>query len=98
MVSVTFDNSESSLVKKEMETSATKGMLALPSPSKRAAWKSIVDNVVKSINNEELKSSLLKIGRAEKIPIKWNRLNQPKFSVKNVLLLMSSVIIGQLLK
>ncbi|EFX76922.1 cell growth-regulating nucleolar protein [Daphnia pulex] len=80
MVSLSFDKCESPLIKKEMENTLTKKKLAQPNLNKRRAWTSIVENAVKSVDsNEELKTSLHRIGQAEKIPIKWNRMTKPDF-------------------
>jgi hypothetical protein len=85
MVSLSFDKCESPLIKKEMENTLTKKNLAQPNLNKRRAWTSIVENAVKSVDsNEELKTSLHRIGQAEKIPIKWNRMKKPEFLVCNL--------------
>lgn len=67
------------------ETSSIKGILAKPNNNKRQTWMSLVENVVKNVDNTngELTSLLVKIGEAEKIPVKWNRINKPKFMVYN---------------
>lgn len=65
------------------ETSSIKGILAKPNNNKRQTWMSLVENVVKNVDNTngELTSLLVKIGEAEKIPVKWNRINKPKFMI-----------------
>jgi|688.fasta_scaffold610914_2 hypothetical protein len=65
-----------------MENSPNKRILALPNSNKRQAWESVVESASKSVDsNEELKSSLQRIGQAEKIPMKWNRLQKSQFMV-----------------
>ncbi|KAI9561860.1 cell growth-regulating nucleolar protein [Daphnia sinensis] len=73
---------ENTLVTKAA-SSFKKGILAKPNNSKRQAWMSLIDNCVKSVDNTnvELTSLFGKIGEAEKIPIKWNRINKPKFMI-----------------
>ena len=79
---VLLDQSESSLRSKVMENSPNKRILALPNSNKRQAWESVVESASKSVDsNEELKSSLQRIGQAEKIPMKWNRLQKSQFMV-----------------
>jgi hypothetical protein len=81
MVSLTSDKCESSLTKKKMKI-PSKQKLTLPNPNQRQDWESVIENVVKSVgNNEELKNSLQKIGKAEKIPRKWNRIDRSTFLV-----------------
>ncbi|XP_057376406.1 uncharacterized protein LOC130697518 [Daphnia carinata] len=65
------------------ESSSTKGILAKPNNSKRQTWMSLIENCVKNLDNTngELTSLLGKIGDAKKIPVKWNRINKPKFMI-----------------
>ena len=58
-----------------------KSFLYKPFEGKKRAWVNMVKNLIEMNTDEELISALNKMSQAEEIPIKWNKINKPKFMV-----------------
>jgi hypothetical protein len=59
-----------------------KAFLYKPFERKKQAWAAMVQNLIVKNTNEELTSALKRMSEAEEIPLKWNKINKPKFMVK----------------
>ncbi|XP_057364983.1 uncharacterized protein LOC130685673 [Daphnia carinata] len=61
------------------ETGVAKELVYKPYEKQRQAWVAMVQNLMQANTNDELTSILQRMCDAEEIPIKWNKINKPKF-------------------
>jgi len=59
-----------------------KEFLYKPFEGKKKEWVAMVQNLIDKNTNEKLTDALNRMSQAEEIPIKWNKINKPKFLVK----------------
>ncbi|KAI9562251.1 hypothetical protein GHT06_013216 [Daphnia sinensis] len=61
------------------DTPVAKELFYTPYEKQRQAWVTMVQNIMQTNTNDDLTSILQKMCEAEEIPIKWNKINKPKF-------------------
>ncbi|XP_032797402.2 uncharacterized protein LOC116933816 [Daphnia magna] len=61
------------------DTRVAKELVYTPYEKQREAWVAMVQNMMQANTNDELTSILQRMCEAKEIPIKWNKINRPKF-------------------